>query len=101
MPQDKQVTAFMQMKEYDTANRRQRRNVQYWFTQHPSAVTPDEQDYIDHSEDLISMSRSPKSSLQQLCERIAVLRWIFRTSSRKLPDFDKDLSVGSDRTMRW
>lgn len=91
----------MRIKRQDTAASAQRRNVQMWFQDHVNAVDPDEQDYIEHSDDLMTLSQKYKTSMQKFCERIAFVQWLFSRRGTKLPDFEKRVRVGSDDKLQW
>ena len=91
----------MRIKQQDTASTAQRCNVQIWFENHTNAVHPDEQGYIEHLDDLITLSQRHKTSVQKLCERAAFVRWLPWRKAKTLPDFETNVRIGSDDTMHW
>jgi hypothetical protein len=91
----------MRIKLQDTATTAQRNNIQKWFKHHPNAVLSSEQDYISHTDDLMTMSQMPRSSMHRFCARIPVVQWLFWREPKTTPAFARGVRVGSEGIMRW
>lgn len=98
---DEQIAAFMRIKQQDTADLSQRRNVRRWFQDHVNAVHSDEQDYIEHVKDLITLSPKPQTSMDRFCARFAFVQWLFWRRATKSPAYESGILICNDETMQW
>jgi len=98
---DEHLSSFRRIKKQDDATSAQLKNIQLWFKHHPNAVTPDEQDYIDHTDDLMTMSQRSRSSMHKFCIQIPAVRRLFLREQDTMSTFERGVRLGSEGKVRW
>jgi hypothetical protein len=91
----------VQSRGQQPASSSQIRNVKGWLEDYRNAIDGPEQEYIDNTHDLMTMSREYKTPIQQLCESSSLLQKIFSYRGKKKRKTDGETRVGPDGLMKW
>ncbi|KAN0089943.1 hypothetical protein V8E51_018522 [Hyaloscypha variabilis] len=95
---NKHILTLAYVKELQPATGAQVQNVRNWFHNNVNAVSIEEQDYIQHKNDLFSLSRNYKTQVQRLFEAIHFLHFLRRIFRKKYSD---ETRFGGDHAVRW
>jgi hypothetical protein len=74
--------------------------VKGWLEDYKHAIDEPEQEYINKTNDLMSMSRDHKTPIQHLCESSSLLQKIFSYHGKTKRTTDSETRVGPDGPMK-
>jgi hypothetical protein len=102
---DSHIASFASSRAQQSADRSQIDNVNRWLEHYPNAISNNKRNnetkYLQHSNDLMTMSREHKSPIMRLCESSSLLRFLFRSRGKAARKTDQYTEKSSSAMMKW